>query len=448
MTSIDPEQSRRFAIEVVKKLRQAGFQAYWAGGCVRDQLLNREPKDYDVATNATPDEIREVFGPRRTLAIGAAFGVIIVLGPKTANQVEVATFRRDAQYSDGRHPDSVTFSSAEEDAQRRDFTINGLFYDPIDKRIIDYVDGHEDLRQRLVRAIGDPFARIAEDKLRMLRAVRMASTFDFALDASTLSAVEQKAHELTVVSAERITSELRLMLVHPNRCRAARLLAESRLLTVILPALQGIAPEGSGQLDDAPWQRTRRVLECLDDPTFSMAFAALIRECAPSAKRRVPEVSRIAERLRLTNKEERETEFLLAHEHQVRSASRIPWPQLQRILVQEGATDLVAYSHAVAEATGEGTHETDFCRDKLSLPKEELDPPPLLGGNDLKVAGLPPGPAYKRIIEAVRDAQLENRVGTKQEALDLARQLSSQTADDAHEFRFRTLEDRHSRGHR
>jgi len=419
----DPEQSRRFAIRVVEKLRDAGFQAYWAGGCVRDQLLGRTPKDYDVATNAAPAEIREVFGRRRTLAIGEAFGVIVVLGPKAAGQIEVATFRRDAQYSDGRHPDAVTFCSAEEDAKRRDFTINGLFYDPINDRVIDYVNGQRDIQRRLLRAIGDPFDRIAEDKLRMLRAVRMAATFDFALDASTLAAVQQKSPEITVVSAERITAELRQMLVHQNRCRAVDLLAESRLLTQILPELRGIAPEGGSPTANPPWQRTQRVLAHLDRATFPMAFATLVREFACPADRRVPEVQAIGKRLRLTNKEERDTEFLLVHEQAVRSASRIPWPQLQRILVQEGASDLLSYSHAVAEAIGEGGQDIDYCRDKLALPKEELDPLPLINGDDLKEAGLPPGPAYKQIIEAVRDAQLEGRVGTKEQALDLAREL-------------------------
>ena len=178
-----PDDQRRFAIEVVRRLQAAGFMAYWAGGCVRDQLLGRTPKDYDVATNAMPEQVRELFGRRRTLAIGAAFGVYSVIGPKAAGTVEVTTFRRDAAYSDGRHPDSVTFSTAEEDASRRDFTINGLFYDPTERRVIDFVGGQEDLAVGLIRAIGNARDRFAEDKLRMLRAVRFAAAFDFTLDA-------------------------------------------------------------------------------------------------------------------------------------------------------------------------------------------------------------------------------------------------------------------------
>ncbi len=200
MAEIDVEQQRQFAVAVVQQLRSTGFEAYWAGGCVRDQLLGRTPKDYDVATNATPPEIRDVFGRRRTLAIGAAFGVVTVLGPPGAGPIEVATFRRDDGYSDGRHPDTVTFTSAEEDALRRDFTVNGLFYDPVDEQVIDYVGGREDIERQVLRAIGDPKDRFTEDKLRMLRAVRLTSTLAFALDAPTVEAIQEMAGEISVVT--------------------------------------------------------------------------------------------------------------------------------------------------------------------------------------------------------------------------------------------------------
>ncbi|MFN5709429.1 MAG: CCA tRNA nucleotidyltransferase, partial [Planctomycetota bacterium] len=173
---------REFAVQIVQRLQQAGFEAVWAGGCVRDMLLGLKPKDYDVATSALPEQIRDLFGHRQTLAIGASFGVITVLGPKSAGQVEVATFRQDAEYSDGRRPDSVHFSTAERDAQRRDFTINGMFYDPVQDVVLDFVEGRRDIDERVIRAIGNPEERIAEDKLRMLRAVRFAATYQFHLD--------------------------------------------------------------------------------------------------------------------------------------------------------------------------------------------------------------------------------------------------------------------------
>ena len=180
--------SREFAILVVQQLTNAGYQALWAGGCVRDQLMGIPPKDYDVATNATPDQIREVFGKRRTLPIGAAFGVITVLGPKQADPIEVATFRRDTGYSDGRRPDGVEFTDAKEDALRRDFTINGMFYDPLKEQVVDYVGGKDDLKAKRIRAIGVPQERIEEDKLRMLRGVRFAAKFGFEIESDTLAA--------------------------------------------------------------------------------------------------------------------------------------------------------------------------------------------------------------------------------------------------------------------
>ncbi|MCD4726297.1 MAG: CCA tRNA nucleotidyltransferase, partial [Pirellulales bacterium] len=212
-----PKEQRRFALEVVRRLRAAGFEAYWAGGCVRDQLIGRTPADYDVATDAEPERIRALFGRRRTLALGAAFGVISVIGPKPAGLVEVTTFRRDAAYSDGRHPDSVAFSTAAEDASRRDFTINGLFYDPIGQQVIDFVGGQKDLAARLVRAIGSARDRFAEDKLRMLRAVRFTAAFDFTLDAEARRAIAEMAAEIHVVSPERIAVEMRRLLADRNR---------------------------------------------------------------------------------------------------------------------------------------------------------------------------------------------------------------------------------------
>jgi len=188
---VSANPAREFALWVVRRLRAAGHEALWAGGCVRDQILRIEPSDYDVATSATPDRVRDCFGRARTLAIGAAFGVITVRGRRGQGQIEVATFRSDAAYSDGRHPDHVTFSTARQDAQRRDFTMNGLFYDPVADRVIDYVGGLPDLQAGIVRAIGDPYERIAEDKLRMLRAVRFAMRLDFRIDPDTWSAIQQ-----------------------------------------------------------------------------------------------------------------------------------------------------------------------------------------------------------------------------------------------------------------
>ncbi len=228
------------------------------------------PKDYDVATSATPDEIRNLFGRRRTLTVGAAFGVVTVLGPRAAGQIEVATFRTDAAYSDGRHPDAVTFTDAEHDAQRRDFTINGLFFDPVAEKIVDYVGGREDIERRIVRAIGDPRLRLSEDRLRMLRAVRFAATFNFEIEPQTFAAIQTMAGEITSVSPERIGMEIRRMLVDPNRACALELLCDSRLLQHVLPEIANLSADEFAQ--------TVRVLGALRTPSLPLVLAALINQ--------------------------------------------------------------------------------------------------------------------------------------------------------------------------
>jgi len=416
---------RDLAIDVVRRLRAAGFEALWAGGCVRDQILGISPKDYDVATSALPEQVRDVFGKRKTLAIGQSFGVITVLGPKSAGQIDVATFRRDATYSDGRHPDSVSFTTAEQDALRRDFTINGLFYDPVESRVIDYVGGQEDLRQGIVRAIGDPRQRIAEDKLRMLRAVRFASRFDFALDERTLAAIQEQAHELVIVSAERIAAEMRQILTHKNRARGLQMLHSARLLEIVMPEALILSPDDPWSPEsaaDTPWRRTLHILHGLEEPTFAVALAALIREIDITDPTVIDLPHRVYDRWKLKNDELDGVVKLLAEEPLIRRASRLPWPRLQRILVAPRCDELLTYCQAAAAVLDESTAEIDFCRQKLALPTTELNPPPLITGDDLKQLGIPPGPAYREVLEAIRDAQLEKRITTRDEALALATQ--------------------------
>ena len=408
MSVIDPQAQRDFALDVVTKLRARGFEALWAGGFVRDQLLGGTPKDYDVATSARPEEIREVFGKRRTIPVGAAFGVITVLGPsKSAGQIEVATFRQDAAYSDGRHPDAITFSTPEADAQRRDFTINGLFFDPVADKVIDYVGGQQDLSQRLLRAIGNPHERIAEDKLRMLRAARFAARFDFKLDAATRAAVRAMAAEITVVSAERIATEMRLMLTHATRAHAVSLLAEVGLLAVVLP-------EVSTQAAD-DWKATLAELDGLTDPSFPLALAVLVHRFA----NREQSVE-IGARWKLSNKEIDRASWLVEHKHALRKAAQQPWPHVQRLLIQDGIDELLAMTSATRE---DSDADVAFCREKLAMPNAELNPPPLVTGNDLRAHGIPPGRVYQQLLEAVRDAQLEKKIQSKPEALSLAADL-------------------------
>jgi poly(A) polymerase len=407
--TVDPLHARQFAVEVVERLRAGGHEALWAGGCVRDHLLGAQPMDYDVATSAHPEQIRAVFGQRRTLAIGLSFGVITVLGSKQQGQIEVATFRRDAGYTDGRRPDSVSFSTAQEDAQRRDFTINGLFFDPLKEQTIDFVGGQVDLERRVIRAIRDPHERFAEDKLRMLRGVRFAATLDFAMDGATLAAIQQHASSLVVVSAERIAAEMRRMLVHRHRAEAVRLLEAAQLLEVILPELPGVDHE------------TLSILQALDAPQFGTAFAVLLRSVAKAS----PDVAReVGERWRLSNDEIDLATWLLANERLARRAHEAPWPQVQRALIEPGARELAKYVRAIGAILDGSTAAAEFCEQKLALPDAELNPPPLVTGTDLKTLGLPPGPHFKTLLDALRDAQLAGRIGSAREALDLALQLA------------------------
>jgi poly(A) polymerase len=414
----DPARQRAFALEIAQKLRAAGFEALWAGGCVRDELLGLEPKDYDVATSATPDQIRDLFGRRRTLPIGASFGVITVLGPREAGQIEVATFRADATYSDGRHPDSVTFTTAEHDAQRRDFTINGIFYDPIAEKVVDYVNGQQDLKAQVLRAIGNPRLRLSEDKLRMLRAVRFAATFNFTIDPDTLSAIQEMAPEINSVSPERIGMEIRRMLVDPNRAHALSLLRKTNLLAHVLPEVANLSAVA---LDE-----TCRILASLKQPSISLALAAAL--CFVLATPRSPIPAAIGRRLRYTNKEIDRTAWLLANEPLIARAPELPWPQLQRLLTHEGITELIALHEAIS---GADDPALAHCRERLAWPADRLNPRPLVDGSTLIRHGLTPGPYFANLLEKVRDAQLNGEISSQGEALTLVDRLQAKRYHDA-----------------
>ena len=423
MQAPDPKRAREFAVKVVQKLRDAGFEALWAGGCVRDQLLGKRPKDYDVATNAVPNQIRDLFGRKRTFAVGAAFGVMTVVGPKPAGQIEVATFRQDAGYSDGRRPDAVVFSDAREDALRRDFTINGLFFDPLTDEIHDYVGGREDLERKVVRAIRDPDERFAEDKLRLLRAIRFCAVLEFSIEAETKAALIRRADELTIVSPERIAAELRRMLVDTHRAYAMELMLETGLLPNILPETVPNRDEASG----ARWQPTLQLLRQLDQPTFGIALAATLREHVLGAGAAEANAKRIVEgagdRLRLAKKEAVEAAYCLAHEELIVAADRLPWSRVQPILLNPHAESAVRFAAAVARAGGESVAGAEYCLQKLELPAEQLDPPHLVSGADLKAAGIPPGPKYREWLQYIRDRRLDGEISTRDEAIAALKRL-------------------------
>jgi poly(A) polymerase len=409
---------REFALEVVRKLRDAGFEALWAGGCVRDQVLGLEPHDYDVATVARPEQVQKLF--RRTVAVGVSFGVVEVLGPKVDDQflkVQVATFRVDGPYDSGRWPTSVRFCSAEEDARRRDFTINGMFFDPVENRLIDYVGGQADLSAKMLRAIGDPRQRFGEDKLRLLRAVRFAARFELTIEPTTVDAIREMAPQITIVSAERIAEELRKLLTNRNRVRGMRLMAEVGLIEPILPELKSATSE--------QWELALRALAGLPQKAdFPLALAALLHRYIDAEQ-----AAEIGERLKLSNAERDRICWLVENQAYLNEGPQMRKSKLKPILVHPGIFDLFLLQRAIAMASGRSASDVDFAEERLRewSANGELNPPFLITGEDLKQLGIPPGPLYKRLLDAVREAQLDGTVTTQVQALEF---VSKQTALD------------------
>jgi poly(A) polymerase len=409
---------------VVETLRGAGFVAYFAGGCVRDRLLGIAPKDVDVATDAPPQRVRELF--KKTQAVGQAFGVILVrLG---RDQIEVATFRTDGKYEDGRHPTAVTFSNAEEDAKRRDFTINGLFYDPMSDRVIDYVGGRADLDARVLRAIGDAKQRFAEDHLRMLRAVRFAARFGLTIDTATADAIRRDAHLLPRISGERIADELRRMLPPPTRRRAVAMLWENDLVGHAIGT----------KLHDVPLRAEKSLANALPDadvgfPVALLCLAIDVRWHAGGCKHDIlgnlapAETTKIVTALRgllkLSNDEAEEMLSAARLAHALLNARDWPVAMVKRTLANRHSGSMRLLLRSLAQ--------TDVARERIAQIDARLDefcdvdcaPAPLLTGDHLVAAGYAPGPAFKRVLDEVYDAQLEGRVSSRDEAMALGREL-------------------------
>lgn len=443
------DSERDFAISVVKRLQDAGHEALWAGGCVRDELMGLVPKDYDVATSARPEEVQKLF--RRTVAVGVSFGVVEVLGPRQDGEflkVQVATFRTDAGYSDGRRPDQVVFSSAREDALRRDFTVNGMFFDPIKQQLLDYVGGQADLQNRVLRAIGDPRVRFEEDKLRLLRAVRVATRFDLALEPATAAAIKSMADQLPIVSAERIAEELRQLLVHPRRTRGLNLLYELGLVKPILPELLPMKgfPQGppAAPVCDL-WDHVMTVLVKLGpEPSFSLAMATLLHDIGkPRTVGRTPErytfhyhehvgarlADEISLRLKLSNAERERIVWLVEKHQYLCDAKQMKTSKLKTTLSHPGIGELLALHRADALAWGRGAEHVEYCEFLLrEWTPEDLHPRPLIDGHDLTRRGLPPGPLFKKLLDAVYEAQLDGTVKTAAQAWELIDRLLREEA--------------------
>lgn len=397
------DDERTFAMEVVKTLKKSGHEALFAGGCVRDEILGLAPADYDVATSATPEQVQKLF--RKSLAVGAAFGVVEVLGPRRQGEVinvQVATFRSDGAYLDGRRPSEVQFGSAREDAARRDFTINGMFLDPLTEEVIDYVGGKDDLRLRVVRAIGHPADRIREDKLRVLRAVRMAARFGFAIEEATWKGVVDNASAIHQVSPERIAEELRRILSHPTRLEGIRLLVESGLFRETMPVLAEPSPLIWKALSHLP-----------HGASFALVLSVLAQEKA--------QIESLGEILKLSRAETGLALWLIAHQAILPQADRLPNSILFPLFSHPDHEALLERESALTLAREEPFSGIGRCHELLAHPPEGgFNPPPLIGGNDLKALGITPGPVFAKILGELRIAQLDHKIQTTQQAKEMA----------------------------
>ena len=428
---------RQLALEIVDRLRGAGHAAYFAGGCVRDMLLGREPKDYDVVTDAPPARVLDLFPD--AIAVGAQFGVLLLR--REAAQVEVATFRSDHAYLDGRRPSGVTFTaSAAEDVRRRDFTINGLLYDPAGDEVLDFVGGRSDLAARLVRAIGDPAARFAEDHLRLLRAVRFAARLDFEIEPDTRQAIRAHSAAITQVAAERVRDELVRILSEGGARRGFEMLDETGLLAHLLPevaAMQGVAQPPEFHPEGDVWTHTLLMLSMLHDPTPTLAMGVLLHDVGKPPTFRVADRirfdnhceigARMAEeicgRLRFSRRQTDQIAALVQNHLRFKDAPHMRESTLKRFLRLEAFEEHLELHRLDCLSSHRRLENYDLVREAwLRLGEEGIRPPRLITGDDLLALGYQPGPLYRQIMEMIEEAQLNRRVASREEALALVRE--------------------------
>ena len=429
------------ATEIVRTLRQRGHRAYLVGGCVRDLLLGREPADYDVATDATPDEVMHIFP--RTWAVGAQFGVVLVpVDDNVPEVIEVATFRSDGLYTDGRHPDQVTYTrDPKEDVQRRDFSINGLLLDPLNGEVLDYVGGRADLAAGIIRTVGQPERRFAEDKLRMLRAVRFAARFGYQIEPATFAAIRQLRSQIHQVSCERVRDELVKMLTEGHARRAFELLDQTGLLKEILPEIDrmhGVAQPPQFHPEGDVWVHTLLLLEGLPEHASpTLAMGALLHDVGkPPTFRVVPDRIRfdghvevgvkmaeeICHRLHFSKHDTEQIMRLVANHMRFADVREMKTATLKRFFRLPLFDEHLELHRLDCLASHRDLTLYDFAREQFArMPAEQIRPKPLLTGDDLIAMGYPPGPRFKQMLAAVEDAQLEGRLQDTEEARKFVR---------------------------
>jgi poly(A) polymerase len=433
--SVKETPMEKTARRIAERLRERGHIAYFAGGCVRDLVLGKTPKDFDVATDAKPELVQKIFP--RTYAVGAHFGVIVVV--EDGFQFEVATFRADGVYLDHRHPVDVRFSSPEEDARRRDFTINGMFFDPEKNEVIDFVGGRDDLKAKAVRAIGDPLQRFSEDRLRMLRAVRFATVLDYKIDNQTWDALVASAASINEISAERIRDELVRIFLSPNRVRGWDLLDQSGLLRVVLPELETmkgcLQPEQFHPEGDV-FQHTRLMLELLpQEVSLPLVLSVLFHDVAKPVTATVDEAGRIRfnehdrlgaemteaimERLRFSRAEIDATVEMVRQHMVFKDVPKMRVAKLKRFMARPTFEEELEL-HRVDCASSHGMMDNyEFLlRKREEFANEPIIPPPLVRGGDLIALGMKPGPKFGEILEAVETRQLEGMLKDREQALE------------------------------
>jgi poly(A) polymerase len=454
---------KQSAIQTLKRLREAGFSAYFVGGCVRDQVMGIEPKDYDIATSARPDQVMQLFP--RTVSVGARFGVVlVVVGHR---QVEVATFRSDGAYADGRHPAEVTFTlDPRPDVLRRDFTMNGLLYDPPNQALLDYVGGQKDIKAGLVRTIGNPGERFREDKLRMMRAARFAARFGFQLETETRAAIVSLADQIWHVSRERIRDELTKILTEGYASDGVSLLEECGLLRQLLPEvsdLRGVEQPPEFHPEGDVWVHTLLMLKLMDEtrrdilknegadlklqsggsvmnealrkdyPTLTLALGVLLHDVGkPLTFERKDRIrfnnhcevgarltARICERFRFTTRQTERAIQLVQDHLKFKDLPHMRESTLKRFLRQEGFEEHLELHRLDCLGSHRDLELWHFAKDRLQqLGPEEIRPPALISGDDLIELGFRPGPAFKAMLKAVEDAQLDNTLRSREEALE------------------------------
>ena len=440
MTSENPKSLRQHALQIVLRLQRAGLAAFWVGGCVRDPLLGREPSDYDIVTSALPEQIESTFD--HTIAVGRKFGVMVVI--EGGHQFQVATFRAEADYRDGRHPEQVTFGDAKADAQRRDFTVNGLFYDPIQEQLHDWVGGEQDIRAKLLRTIGDPTERFGEDHLRLLRAVRFAAQLGFDIETETMAALREHSAKIRTVSAERIREELNKLFSPPHAARGLELLRETRLLESVLPEIAATIaceqspeyhPEGNvfnhlvlmlkqmPQESDPslPWAVLlhdvgKPVTASSDPATGAMHFYGHERVGADMAEQ-------LLERLRFPRKQSQDIVTAVRCHMQFKDALQMRKSTLRRLLMRPTfPLEMELHRLDCLGSHGQLDVYNFLNNESKALEKRPQIRPPLLKGDDLMALGMQPGPAMGALLAEIREKQLQDELTTPEEARTFAQE--------------------------